>query len=215
MSAALDRTRLTGWAILVSALALLGYASRAAGGKPEKDVAYHYSTAAGGLVQYAIILGVVLAITRPQWTLLALRRPRGPIVSAVVLAFVAIYTASFLVGLYSDPGREQGLTPNHWDSHRAAPFVVNFVMFAAVAPVVEELTFRGLGYSVLEPLGRIWAIAVVGLAFGLAHGLIEGLPVLVVFGAALAWVRSRTDSVYPGMAMHAAFNAIALIVAVT
>jgi len=215
VSTVLDRRRLAGWSILVSALVFLGYASRAAGGRPPKDVAYQYSTAVGGLIQYAIILGVVLAIARPEWAMFALRRPRGPIVSSAVFAFVAIYAASFLVGLYSDPGREQGLTPNHWDSHRAAPFVVNFVLFAAVAPVVEELTFRGLGYSVLAPLGQIWAIVVVGLAFGLAHGLVEGLPVLVVFGAALAWVRSRTDSVYPGMAMHAAFNAIALIVAVT
>src|SRR5207247_5320321 len=62
MSAALDRGRLTAWVALVSVLALLGYASRAAGGKPPKDAAYHYSTAASGIVQYAIILGVVLAI---------------------------------------------------------------------------------------------------------------------------------------------------------
>ena len=38
---------------------------------------------------------------------------------------------------------------------------------------------------------------------------------LVVFGTALAFVRSRTDSVYPGMVVHAVFNSIALIVSVT
>jgi CAAX protease family protein len=207
--------RLAGWLALVSALALLGYASRAAGGKPEKDVAYKYTTAASGLVQYAIILGVVLLITQPYWSLLALRRPRGHWVVAVILAFAAIYAASFLVNLYSNPGREQGLTPDKWEPNHAAAFAVNFVMFAVVAPVVEELTFRGLGYSLLAPLGQVWAILVVGLTFGLAHGLVEGLPVLVVFGAALAWVRSRADSVYPGMVMHALFNSIALIASVT
>ena len=66
-AAALDRGKLTAWGILVSLLVLLGYASRAAGGKPAKDVAYRYSTAASGLIQYAIILAVVLAIARPQW----------------------------------------------------------------------------------------------------------------------------------------------------
>lgn len=167
------------------------------------------------MIQYAIILAVVLAIARPQWWRLALRTPRGRIVLTVVLAFVAIYAASFLVDLYSDPGREQGLTPDKWDPSRAAPFVVNFVMFAAVAPVVEELTFRGLGYSLLEPLGRVAACLLVGIAFGLAHGLVEGLPVLVVFGTALAFVRAQTGSVFPGMGMHAAFNAIALVVSVT
>ena len=83
------------------------------------------------------------------------------------------------------------------------PFAVNFVVFVAVAPFVEELTFRGLGYSLLEPIGRLTAILWVGVAFGLAHGLLEGLPILIVFGCGLAWLRERSDSVYPGMVVHA------------
>lgn len=213
----IDRGKVTAWTALVGVLALLGYASRAAGGKPPKNAAYQYSTAISGLVQYAIILAVVLAITRPEWRLLALRRPSsyGRTLTTALGAFLAIYATSFLVMLYSDPGREQGLTPDTWDPHRASQFAVNLLVFVAAAPVVEELTFRGLGYSLLEPLGRVSAVLVVGVAFGLTHGLLEGLPVLIVFGAGLALVRARTDSVYPGMVMHAAFNAIALIASVT
>jgi membrane protease YdiL (CAAX protease family) len=170
----LDRGRLTAWVAVVSALTLLGYASRAAGGKPPKDAAYQYSTAFAGVVQYAIILAVVLAIARPHWWLLALRRPSsyGRVLSTALLAFAAVYVMGAIVSTYSDPGREQGLTPDHWDSHRALQFAVNFAVFVAVAPAVEELTFRGLGYSLLEPLGRTAAILWVGLAFGLAHGLL-------------------------------------------
>jgi hypothetical protein len=213
----LRRNKLTAWAILVWVLALLGYASRLSGGKPPKDAAYLYSTAANGLVQYAIILAVVLLIARPEWSLLALRRPRawGRTLTAVLVVFAAVYSVAAIVSAYGDPGREQGLTPQGWDSSRAVPFAVNFVVFVAIAPVVEELTFRGLGYSLLEPLGRLTAILWVGLAFGLAHGLLEGLPILIVFGCALAWLRERSDSVYPGMVVHAIFNAIALIAAVT
>jgi CAAX protease family protein len=213
----LDRGRLTAWVVLVGLLALLGYASRASGGKPPKDAAYQYSTAVAGILQYSIILAVVLAIARPDWNLLALRRPSsiGGVLSTALLVFVAVYTTGAIVSAYSDPGREQGLTPDHWDSHRAAQYAVNFVVFVAVAPAVEELTFRGLGYSLLESLGRVGAILWVGLAFGLAHGLVEGLPILIVFGAGLALIRARSDSVYPGMAVHATFNAIALIVSVT
>lgn len=213
----LDRGRLAAWITLVSVLAVLGYASRAAGGKPPKDAAYQYSTAVSGFVQYAIILAVLLAIARPDRRLLALRRPSSyeRVFSTVIIVFAAVYATSAVVSAYTDPGREQGLTPTHWDPHRATPFVVNFLVFVAVAPAVEELTFRGLGYSLLEPLGRLSAILWIGVAFGLAHGLIEGLPILIVFGAGLAFLRSRTDSVYPGMVVHAAFNAIALIVSVT
>ncbi len=213
----LDRGKLTGWVALVGVLTVLGYASRAAGGKPPKDVAYQYSTAVAGVIQYAIILAVVLAITRPDWTLLALRRPTSlfRVLSTALLVFVAVYATSAVVSAYSDPGREQGLTPDHWDSHRATQYAVNFVVFVAVAPAVEELTFRGLGYSLLEPLGRAAAVLWIGVAFGLAHGLVEGLPILIVFGAGLALIRARSNSVYPGMIVHATFNAVALIVSVT
>ena len=213
----LRSNKLTAWVILVSVLALLGYAGRASGGKPPKDAAYLYSTAASGLAQYAIVLAVVLLIARPEWSLLALRRPRGwaRTLGSVLIVFVAVYAVSAIVSAYGDPGREQGLTPQGWDSSRAAPFVVNFIVFVAVAPVIEELTFRGLGYSLLRPLGALTAILWVGIAFGLAHGLLEGLPILIVFGCGLAWLRERSDSVYPGMAVHATFNAIALIAAVT
>ena len=47
--------------------------------------------------------------------------------------------------------------------------------------------------------------------FGLAHGLVEALLVLVAFGIALAWLRDRTDSVLPGMLVHAFFNGAALV----
>jgi uncharacterized protein len=218
MTAPLDRGRLIAWSALVSGLTLLGYASRASGGKPPKNAAYHYTTAVGGIVQYGIILAIILVIARPEWRrLLALRKPtsyRRALTTALgVLA--AVYLVSGVVSTFSHPDREQGLTPEHWDSHRATPFAVNFLVFVVVAPVVEELTFRGLGYSLLEPLGRTAAVLWIGVAFGLAHGLLEALPILITFGAGLALIRARTDSVYPGMVVHGLFNAVALIVSVS
>jgi membrane protease YdiL (CAAX protease family) len=89
------------------------------------------------------------------------------------------------------------------------------VVICTVIPFVEELTYRGLGYSLLERFGRWPAILAVGLLFGLAHGLVVSLPVIAAFGAVLAWIRSVTRSVYPGMVLHAAFNLVALVAAVT
>jgi uncharacterized protein len=218
VSATFDRGRLVAWSVLVSALILLSYASRASGGKPPTDAAYKYTTAVGGVVQYGIILAVVLAIARPDFRrLLALRAPTsyGRALTTALGVFVVVYVISAIVSAFSDPGQEQGLTPDKWDSSRATPYVVNFLVFVVVAPVVEELTFRGLGYSLLEPLGRNVAVLWIGVAFGLAHGLLEALPILIAFGAGLALIRARTDSVYPGMVVHGLFNAVALIVSVS
>jgi len=116
--------------------------------------------------------------------------------------------------LPQSPGKEQGLTPTHWEPAHAGAFAANVVLYALVAPVVEELTFRGVGQSLLGFLGRRPAIVIVGVSFGLAHGLVEALLVLVPFGIALAWLRDRTKSVYPGMVVHGIFNGVALAVAV-
>jgi len=85
-----------------------------------------------------------------------------------------------------------------------------------VAPFVEELLYRGLGFGLLTPfVGPLPAIIITGIAFGLAHGLVLGLPVLAIFGMVLAWLRWQTGSVVPGMIVHALFNGLALAVAVT
>ena len=46
------------------------------------------------------------------------------------------------------------------------------------------------------------------------HAYVLAFPELAFDGVALGWLRSKTDSVYPGMLLHATFNAIALIVSV-
>jgi membrane protease YdiL (CAAX protease family) len=210
--------RLVAWLAFVGAFIALAYASRAAAGEPDEDVLYEYSTAVAGLVQYAIVLGIVLWITRGhRRELLALRAPRswkGALGWSIVV-IVVIYVVSAAVEPFLDPGEEQGLTPDSWQPDRAGAYAVNFAVIAGVTPIVEELMFRGAGYSLLARFGQVVAILVTGVTFGLVHGLIEALVVLSVFGIALAWLRAKTDSVYPCMAVHSLFNAVALIVAVT
>jgi membrane protease YdiL (CAAX protease family) len=81
------------------------------------------------------------------------------------------------------------------------------------APVVEELTFRGLGFSLFSRYGNVVALVVTSAAFAAAHGLVNGFPALFLFGTAVAFLRIRTGSLYPGMLLHGTFNALALAVA--
>ena len=212
------RGRLLAWAAFVGAYAVLSYASRLAGGKPPPDVLYEYGTAAAGLVQGGFVLGVVLLISRP-WSrdLLALRRPTswGVAAGLGLAVLVGVLVAGSLLEVVLDPGSEQGLVPTGWDEERAGAFAANFVVVAGLAPVVEELLFRGLGFSLLQRYGTPVTVVVVGVAFGLAHGLVEGLPLLAAMGMGLAYLRSRTRSVLPCIALHAVFNALVLTIAVS
>jgi membrane protease YdiL (CAAX protease family) len=56
-------------------------------------------------------------------------------------------------------------------------------------------------------------LAGTSVAFAAAHGLVAGFPALFVFGLAVAYLRLRTGSLYPGMLLHASFNALALATA--
>jgi membrane protease YdiL (CAAX protease family) len=220
-----SRTRLFFWILFVGLIALINYGARfsnggSVGNKSTHDAVYSYTTFVGGTILYAVWLGIVLLICIDRFDLLALRRPRSwlralGLAAAAVFAVFAVEGLVSLLPLPQTPGKEQGLTPTHWEPAHAGAFAANLVLFALIAPFVEELTFRGAGQSLLNTfVGRLPSILLVGLAFGLAHGLVEALLVLVPFGIALAVVRDRTDSVYPGMVVHGLFNGTALVLAV-
>ncbi len=221
-----SRTRLYFWILFVGLIAAINYGARLSGGnsvsrKSTHDAVYSYTTFVGGTILYAVWLGIVLLICIDRFDLLALRRPRTGWLKALGLAgaaVVAVFAVEGLVALLplpQSPGKEQGLTPTHWEPAHAGAFAANLVLFAVIAPFVEELTFRGAGQSLLRQfLPRVPTILLIGLAFGLAHGLVEALLVLVPFGIALAVLRDRTDSVYPGMIVHGLFNGTALVLAV-
>jgi membrane protease YdiL (CAAX protease family) len=208
------------WLGLVGVLALVAYAGRLTEGEPDRDILYSYAVFVGSVIQYGLMFGILLWIGKglPKRELFALRRPvtsTWATVGLTALTLVAILVLSAALDPFLDAGEEQGLTPERWDPDRAAQYAASAVAVAGIAPVVEELTFRGEGFSLLGRYGRGVAIVGTSLAFGLGHGLLVGLPILVIFGLGLAWLRDRTGSVYPGMVLHSLFNGIALIVAVT
>ena len=212
-------TRLVSWLVFVGAFIAFAYAGRASAGKPDEDVLYQYRTAVAFLVQSLIVLAIVLWITRGpmQRDLLALRPPRSwwsAIGWSIALVVFILVTVPILEG-YLHGGEEQGLAPDGWDPDRARPYLVNAVMIAGLTPVVEELMFRGAGYSLLARFGRAVAILGVGVTFGLVHGLVYGLAALTLFGLGLGWLRAKTGSVYPCIAIHCLFNTVALVAAVT
>jgi membrane protease YdiL (CAAX protease family) len=212
------RWRLVAWLGFVLALAGLGYASRLGGEDPPDDLAYRYSSSIAAIVQYAIILGILLLIARglPLRETFALRRPASwpRALGFAGIALIAIWIASAALAPFLDANEEQGFVPDDWDSSRVGAFAAFFVAVAVIAPMVEELTYLGLGFFLLVPYGPWIAIVTTGVLFGAAHGLVVALPVLTVFGIAVGWVRAKTESVYPSMILHGIFNGVALLVSV-
>jgi membrane protease YdiL (CAAX protease family) len=217
--------RLAAWLAFVVALALLSYGARLSDTETPDDLAYRYSSSIAALIQYGIMLGILLLIARglPRREVFALRRPAhwGRAAGLAALALGAIYASALVyervLWLFGDfdPTEEQGLVPDGWDSSRAGAFIAFFVVVTFIAPTVEELTYRGLGISLVRPYGTVLAIVATGILFGLAHGLVVGLPILAFFGIVVGWLRVRTNSIYPSIALHSTFNGIALLVSVS
>jgi len=210
--------RLAAWLGFVLIVTGIGYAGRFAGDGTPDDLAYRYSSSIAAVIQYAIFVGVLLLIARglPRRETFALRRPVSWSRSLGLAAagLFAIWLAGGILAPFLNATDEQGLLPDKWDSGRAGAFAAFFVSVAVVAPFAEELVFRGLGFALLAPYGKWVAILVTGILFGTYHGLLAALPVLIVFGIVIGWLRAKTASLYPPVVLHSIFNGTALVVSV-
>lgn len=86
-----------------------------------------------------------------------------------------------------------------------------FTILATVvlAPITEEVIFRGLIFSRLERAMPGWLAAVLSaLAFGLCHGQPVWMAYAFVLGLVFASLRLRTGSILPSMLAHFIFNGI-------
>lgn len=216
--------RLAAWLAFVLFLVSVNFLGRLSGETPE-NVAYKWSTSVGVVIQFGVMLGalVLMTIGLPRRDFFALKRPRswkraGGYAAAVLVTIYAVQAAYVgalrLVGDF-DPSQEQGLVPEEWDPDRAPQLVAFVVLASLLVPIVEELTFRGVGISLALPWGTVLAVVLTGIVFGFAHGLLVGLPALAFFGLAVGWLRIKTESVYPCMVVHAAYNGIAFAIALS
>lgn len=86
------------------------------------------------------------------------------------------------------------------------------VVAVLVAPVAEELVFRGCVYRYLSGrIGVMSAIAMTGMFFGFVHGNLAGFLPLTLFGAALCAAYELSGSLKVPIMMHGLFNLNSLV----
>jgi membrane protease YdiL (CAAX protease family) len=209
-----SRTGLIAWVAVAAVLVALGFVGTSTG-QTDPEVLYEYSFATGSIVIYAILVGITLLIGRSYrdtFAALGLRSFSWSWIGRAVGLIVLVLALGAALEPLLHASEKQGFSPDTWRPDRAGAFALNAVVASTVVPFAEELFFRGLGVRALLPLGSAAAVVVTAIAFGLGHGLLVALPVLVPFGLALGWVRWRSDSVWPGVVAHGSYNGIALLV---
>ena len=145
----------------------------------------------------------------------------GAVAGLIVYPIVAFAAGTIVVIVLSALTGETVETPAQLSSDLSFAGRVLAAGYAIlVAPVVEELYFRGvLLRSMLERRG-FWPAAIVSsLVFGLVHWPIGEalgdalvLPiVMTVTGFALAWIYSRRRNIVACVAAHMVFNTIGIV----
>ena len=127
----------------------------------------------------------------------------------VVIAFAM--ASDMLTWLLGKP-----IVPEFMQVAWASAEKVSFTLaVAAVAPVTEELIFRGFLISGLRPtrLGASGAVLVSSLAWALIHGQYDfyGMATIFALGVLLGTARMKTGSVVVPIALHSFSNIISTI----
>ncbi len=92
-------------------------------------------------------------------------------------------------------------------------FILLFVLGVILAPVSEELFYRGMVYPVLRKhLGVVGGAILTGVVFGLAHfDLWRAIP-LALGGAVLCYFYEKSGSIYVPMVAHGLWNGIMTLI---
>lgn len=89
--------------------------------------------------------------------------------------------------------------------------VLTILYTVLLAPVVEELAFRGLTYTYLRRGVSMWsAILVQALMFAGFHGNFFQASYTVVFGFVMGYIYAKSENIYLTIALHIGYNFIAM-----
>lgn len=93
------------------------------------------------------------------------------------------------------------------ESLMEGPFFMLLLSNVIMAPLIEEILFRGLVFTRLQRVMPLWAALVLSsFFFGLMHGQILWVCYTTLVGMMLGFVAWKTDSTLAPMFMHFAFN---------
>jgi membrane protease YdiL (CAAX protease family) len=133
-------------------------------------------------------------------------------IGVTLAALAAIYGYTAALSLL---GIDQGEANPEEVWRNAGPLIVVTIGTVLMAPIAEELFFRGFIYGGTERRWGWWRAAVAsGLLFALAHLSPIVIPPFLVVGILFAWLYRKTGSTVPSIAAHALVNATAVVVGI-
>lgn len=168
----------------------------------------------GGIA--AALIGAA-RLLRPGWFAFAPERRPSPgaprlrrtVLGCLALAFLA--GQSLALWLYALGGSEA--FDQSTRARQDAGALVVLLLALVVAPLAEEMLFRGLVYPLLRRrVGIVASVLVTTAVFGLLHGNVVQFAAALPLAVLLALVYERTRALWPCVVIHLGFNVVAMLV---
>lgn len=165
-------------------------------------------TAIGSVSTFCIFIVCRWAVVKRNWLA---TKPWTALIWVVILALGTILPSEWLVERMEITLPESA--EKLFESIMGEP--LGYVAIGILAPLVEELVFRGaILRTLLKLFDRRWhwvAIVISALIFGAVHMNIPQFIHASLIGLLLGWMYFRTDSIIPGVAFHWVNNTVAFV----
>ncbi|PKM78400.1 MAG: hypothetical protein CVU90_02565 [Firmicutes bacterium HGW-Firmicutes-15] len=176
----------------------------------------HFLT--GFLVQFLATVGFVylfaVFLPRGQWKDLGFSKARPGsyfrygFMGGILLIIMVLALGYVLKYLQPD------LQPQYYEemlrsATRLSDFSVILMVGAILAPLSEELFYRGMIYPVFRKyLGPMWGAILAGLVFGLAHWDLWRTIPLALGGIGLCYIYEKSGSILVSVVAHGVWNGV-------
>ncbi|MBQ7113637.1 MAG: CPBP family intramembrane metalloprotease [Clostridia bacterium] len=133
---------------------------------------------------------------------------QGAIWPLIGIGISSVFGVTLLLSLLPIP-EEMMLEYADAAASLGSPTFLDAVSTVLIAPIAEEVVFRGLVYTRLRRGMPVWAACLISsLVFALLHGQILWIAYAFVLGVLFAVVMERTGTVWATVIMHVAFNLV-------
>lgn len=204
-------------ALLAAWFALLGYESLTATGEETLDFGHVVSGAAVYVSIVIFLIGLLVYRNIPPAGVFGIGGEKFfPVLGRSLLALGAAYPVLMLV-----QAMVYGVSGGELNPQEVVQFLQNtesprdrwavMVMAIVVAPVAEEVIFRGYLYPIGKRYaGPFFAMVLTSLLFAALHGHAASLPALFTLAMCLGLAYEKTGTLLVPMIMHAVFNAVSV-----
>jgi membrane protease YdiL (CAAX protease family) len=194
-------------------VALLAGVLSAAGVHTDGGKAPGFTVAATLLLDVSVVGASVLlagVVTRPRPWHFGLRGGSLAFTAKIAsIGVLAYFLFDLVYAAVVQPKNPQKVVQDLGADKSTLLLVTGALVVIVVAPVCEELFFRGFLFRVLRTRMPLWVAALIdGILFGVVHGELVIVPILTALGMVLCWVYERTGTLFAPIALHALNNTI-------